>query len=72
MTPGSPAADTIVLGRTNSRIARDLEAEVKAFRMAPGRDVLVVNSASVIQTLLRADLARRPHGGEKGVCSVIT
>ena len=40
----------------NSRIAPDLETEVKALREADGRDVLVINSASVIQALLRADL----------------
>ncbi|MFC4494386.1 dihydrofolate reductase family protein [Streptomyces ovatisporus] len=40
----------------NARIAQDLEAEVTALRDAPGRDVLVLNSASIIQALLRADL----------------
>lgn len=40
----------------NSRIARDLAAEVKALREAPGRDVLVQNSAGVIAELLRLDL----------------
>ncbi|MEV0050850.1 dihydrofolate reductase family protein [Saccharopolyspora shandongensis] len=40
----------------NSRVARDLEAEVKALRDAPGKDILVANSASIIQALLRADL----------------
>jgi len=57
------ATEKIVVSHTlteapweNSRIARDLEAEVKELREAPGRDVLVINSASVIQALLRADL----------------
>jgi dihydrofolate reductase len=40
----------------NSRIVRDLEAEAKALRESEGSDVLVLNSASVIQSLLRADL----------------
>ncbi len=40
----------------NSRIARDLESEVAALRETPGGDILVINSASIIQTLLRADL----------------
>ncbi|WP_218105524.1 dihydrofolate reductase family protein [Streptomyces sp. Ncost-T10-10d] len=43
-------------GWANFRIARDLEAEVKELRDTPGRDILVVNSASVIQALPRADL----------------
>ena len=40
----------------NSRVARDVEAETRALRQAPGRDILVLNSASIIQALLRADL----------------
>jgi dihydrofolate reductase len=40
----------------NSRIARDLETEVRALRSKPGRDILVLNSASVIRALLRLDL----------------
>ena len=55
--------EKVVVSRTlqearwgNSRIARDLESEVKALRDAPGRDILVINSASVIQALLRAGL----------------
>jgi dihydrofolate reductase len=43
-------------GWDNSRIARDLESEIKALRDAPGRDILVINSASIIQALLRAGL----------------
>ncbi|MBK1783271.1 dihydrofolate reductase family protein [Prauserella cavernicola] len=57
------SVEKVVLSRTleradweNSRIARDLVAEAEALRSAPGRDVLVLNSASVIQALLRADL----------------
>jgi dihydrofolate reductase len=57
------ATEKVVASRTlteapweNSRIVRDLEGEVKALRVARGRDVLVINSASVIQALLRADL----------------
>jgi dihydrofolate reductase len=40
----------------NARVARDVEAEVRALKRAPGRDILVLNSASIIQALLRADL----------------
>jgi dihydrofolate reductase len=43
-------------GWENSRIARDPESEVKALRDTPGRDILVINSASIIQALLRAEL----------------
>lgn len=41
---------------TNARIGRDLEAEVRALKAAPGRDILVLNSASIIQQLLAAGL----------------
>jgi dihydrofolate reductase len=40
----------------NSRIARDPEAEIRLLKRRKGRDILVINSASVIQTLLRAKL----------------
>ncbi|MFW5418270.1 dihydrofolate reductase family protein [Nocardiopsis sp. CNT-189] len=57
------SVEKVVLSRTletaewaNTRIARDLEAEVKSLREAPGRDILAVNSASVIRALLAADL----------------
>lgn len=57
------ATEKVVVSRTltdapweNSRIASDLEAEVRHLRQAPGRDVLVINSASVIAELLRLDL----------------
>ncbi len=55
--------EKVVVSRTlqearweNSRIARDLESEVKALRGVPGRDILVINSASIIQALLAAGL----------------
>ncbi len=41
---------------TNARIARDLEAEVRALKETPGRDILVLNSASIIRGLLAAGL----------------
>jgi dihydrofolate reductase len=57
------ATEKVVVSRTltdapweNSRITRDLTAEVEQLRQAPGRDVLVLNSASVIAELLRQDL----------------
>ncbi|CAM01989.1 dihydrofolate reductase [Saccharopolyspora erythraea NRRL 2338] len=57
------ATEKVVVSRSlteapweNSRIARDLAAEVEALRKGPGRDVLVANSASVIGELLRLDL----------------
>ncbi|WP_026152353.1 dihydrofolate reductase family protein [Actinopolyspora halophila] len=57
------ATEKVVVSRTlteapweNSRIARDLAAEVETLRERQGRDVLVANSASVIAELLRLDL----------------
>jgi dihydrofolate reductase len=57
------AVEKVVFSRTlqearweNSRIARDVESEVKALRDAPGRDILVINSASIIQALLQTGL----------------
>jgi dihydrofolate reductase len=57
------STEKVVVSRTltdapweNSRVARDLVAEVEQLRQAPGRDVLVLNSASVIAELLRQDL----------------
>jgi dihydrofolate reductase len=42
---------------SNARLAtRPLEDEVKALKAAPGRDILVINSATIIHQLLRADL----------------
>ncbi|MFI0482588.1 dihydrofolate reductase family protein [Actinomadura sp. 9N215] len=41
---------------TNARIARDPETEVRSLKAAPGRDILVLNSASIIQALLKAGL----------------
>jgi dihydrofolate reductase len=62
------ATEKVVVSRTltdapweNSRIARDLAAEVERLRRAPGRDVLVINSASVIGGLLRLDLVDDLH-----------
>lgn len=41
----------------NARIAKQsLEDEVRDLKRAPGRDILVLNSASIIQALLRSDL----------------
>jgi dihydrofolate reductase len=55
--------EKVVVSRTlqearweNSRIARDLKSEIGALRNTPGRDILVINSASIIQALLRARL----------------
>jgi dihydrofolate reductase len=57
------SVEKVVFSRTlqdapwaNSRIARDLEGEVARLKGEPGRDILVLNSASIIQALLRADL----------------
>lgn len=57
------SVEKVVFSRTleeapweNSRIARDLEAEVKALKQAPGRDIMVLCSASIIQQLLRLGL----------------
>jgi dihydrofolate reductase len=57
------ATEKVVVSRTltdapweNSRITRDLTAEVEQLGQGPGRDVLVLNSASVIAELLRQDL----------------
>ncbi len=42
---------------SNARLAtRPLEDEVKALKAAPGWDIFVMNSASIIHQLLRADL----------------
>ncbi|WP_433012333.1 dihydrofolate reductase family protein [Kribbella sp. CA-294648] len=41
---------------TNARVARDAVAEVKNLKAQPGRGILVLNSASIIRTLLAADL----------------
>ena len=40
----------------NSRVARDAETEIRALKQAPGQDILVLNSASIVHALLRADL----------------
>ena len=56
------AVDKVVLSTTltdapweNSRIFRDLGSAVGTLRSEPGGDILVINSASVIQALLRED-----------------
>ena len=40
----------------NARVASDLETEIRTLKAAPGRDILVLNSASIIRALLQADL----------------
>ncbi len=57
------ATEKVVISRTlteapweNSRIVDDLAGEIERLRRAAGRDVLVINSASVIGELLRLDL----------------
>lgn len=40
----------------NSRPAADLQSTVEELRAAPGRDILAINSASIIQALLTAGL----------------
>lgn len=40
----------------NSRLASDLEGEVRALTRAPGRDIVVLSSVSIIQGLLRTGL----------------
>lgn len=40
----------------NSRVAREVEPEIRALKAAEGGDILVLNSASIIQALLKADL----------------
>ncbi|AXB44646.1 dihydrofolate reductase family protein [Amycolatopsis albispora] len=41
----------------NARVAKqDLETEVRELKAAPGRDILVLNSASIIRALVAADL----------------
>lgn len=46
---------------TNSRIAADVGATVRELTAAPGRDILVLNSASIMQELLRLDLLDELH-----------
>lgn len=47
----------------NTRMSADLEAEVRALRFAPGRDILVLSSSSIIRGLLAADLLDELHIG---------
>ena len=45
------------LAWSNARLAtRPLEEDVKALKAAPGRDILVINSATIIHQLMRADM----------------
>ncbi|MFI6900535.1 dihydrofolate reductase family protein [Nonomuraea sp. NPDC050394] len=46
---------------SNARVSRDLEEEVRSLKRAPGRDILVINSASIIKALLKADLIDELH-----------
>ena len=53
------AVEKVVFSRTldgaewqNARVASDLEGEVRALKRAPGQDILVLNSASIIRALL--------------------
>lgn len=55
--------DKVVFSRTMqeadwhpTRVSNDLEGEVRALRDAPGRDILVLNSSSIIRQLLDLDL----------------
>jgi dihydrofolate reductase len=56
------SVEKVVVSRTlqettwqNSRIARDLVAEVKQLRTAPGGDIIAMSSSSIIRALLAAD-----------------
>src|SRR4029078_1141874 len=40
----------------NARVAADLHAEIHALKHAPGRDILILNSVSIIRALLQARL----------------
>jgi len=55
--------DKVVFSRTmqraewqNTRVSADLEGEIGALKKAPGRDILVLNSISIIRALLHAGL----------------
>lgn len=57
------SVEKVVFSRTlteakweNSRVASDLESTVRELKAAPGRDIMVLNSASIIQALLKAGL----------------
>lgn len=45
----------------NARIASDLEAAVRELKSAPGRDILVLSSASIIRALMEHDLLDELH-----------
>jgi dihydrofolate reductase len=40
----------------NTRVSSDLEGEIRALKKAPGRDILVLNSASIIHALMNSEL----------------
>ena len=45
----------------NARVSSDLEAEVRSLKRDPGRDILVLNSASIIRALLASELLDELH-----------
>ena len=57
------SVDKVVFSRTmqraewqNTRVSSDLEGAIRALKAAPGRDVVVLNSASIIRALLDVGL----------------
>ena len=57
------SVEKIVFSRTleeatwqNARVARDVEPEIRALKETEGGDILVLNSASIVQALLKAGL----------------
>ena len=40
----------------NTRVSADLEGEIRSLKKAPGRDILVLNSASIIHGLMNSEL----------------
>jgi dihydrofolate reductase len=57
------SVEKVVFSRTlqraewqNTRVSSDLEGKIGALKQASGRDILVVNSASIIRALLQANL----------------
>jgi dihydrofolate reductase len=40
----------------NTRVSADLEGEIRALKKGPGRDILVLNSVSIIRALLNSGL----------------
>jgi dihydrofolate reductase len=45
----------------NARVSSDLEGEVRSLKRSEGRDILVLNSASIIRALLAAELLDELH-----------